>query len=580
MQASLRGKGGSMRVISAALFLSYMGVQILSTGCATDFDLVREAARGHTATVQTLLTKGTDANAIDRDGKTALMLAAFEGHTATVQLLLANGVQVNTPDRDGATALMLAAAQGHIDVAQALLAKGAEVNAQNRAGQTALMLAVVGGHANISQALLAKGADTALQNRAGQTAVTLAQARGSSHLLEQAEPTKPQASGAVASLLYDAEKRAREAEQRAQTAETQRAQGQGTLRLAQNTSPPRITLCQPASAQNTRGLVVTDTDFRVEGTVSEGTGTLKLFINGKPVSLDTQGRFSHKVRLDPGTNTVVLNALDAQGRNVESALTVRNASASTPGTASVKATPARGFGRYHALIIGNNAYEYLPKLATAVHDAEAVAQVVREQYGFEVTLLLEATRDHIIRALDKLRTTLSEHDNLMIYYAGHGTLDKESERGYWLPVNAQPDTRVNWLSTTELTDTLKAMTAKHVLLVADSCYSGTLLRDAGEGLRSGIDPETFYTRVAEKRSRTALTSGGLEPVLDSGGGNHSVFTKAFLSILQDNRSILDGQQLSNHIKRLVVVNTPQTPEYSDIRYAGHDGGDFLFVRTP
>jgi hypothetical protein len=50
--------------------------------------------------------------------------------------------------------------------------------------------------------------------------------------------------------------------------------------------------------------------------------------------------------------------------------------------------------------------------------------------------------------------------------------------------------------------------------------------------------------------------------------------------LQENGGILDGQQLSTQIKRLVVVNSPQTPEYSDIRYAGHDGGDFLFVRKP
>lgn len=146
----------------------------------------------------------------------------------------------------------------------------------------------------------------------------------------------------------------------------------------------------------------------------------------------------------------------------------------------------------------------------------------------------------MILTLDKVRTTLTEHDNLRIYYAGHGTLDKGAERGYWLPVNAQPDTRVHWLSTTEITDTLKAMTAKHVLLVADSCYSGTLLRDAGEVLRSGTDQETFYNRVAQKRSRTALTSGGLEPVLDRGGGNHSMFPKAFLTILQENQTIIDG----------------------------------------
>jgi hypothetical protein len=62
--------------------------------------------------------------------------------------------------------------------------------------------------------------------------------------------------------------------------------------------------------------------------------------------------------------------------------------------------------------------------------------------------------------------------------------------------------------------------------------------------------------LAQKRSRTALTSGGIEPVLDSGGGQHSVFAKAFLTMLDENRGVLDGQQISSQIKRLVVFNSP------------------------
>jgi hypothetical protein len=41
---------------------------------------------------------------------------------------------------------------------------------------------------------------------------------------------------------------------------------------------------------------------------------------------------------------------------------------------------------------------------------------------------------------------------------------------------------------------------------------------------------------------------------------------------------MDGTQLFNMIRRPVMLNSDQTPEYSDIRKAGHDGGDFLFVR--
>lgn len=44
-------------------------------------------------------------------------------------------------------------------------------------------------------------------------------------------------------------------------------------------------------------------------------------------------------------------------------------------------------------------------------------------------------------------------------------------------------------------------------------------------------------------------------------------------------TVLDGTQLFSNIRRPVMLNSDQTPEYSDIREAGHDGGDFLFVRV-
>lgn len=273
-----------MRYISTLCHVAYLECSIVLTGCATNIDCVRDAAQGHTATVQTSLTKGAEADTVDREGKTALMLASFEGHVSTVQLLLANGAQVNAKDKDNTTALMLAASRGHLDVLQALLAQGAEANTPSHTGQTALLLAVTGGHGHITQALLTKGADRELNNCAGQTAVTMAYARGASHLLEQTPQTPGQASGEVVSLLYDAEKRAREAEQRARQIEQQRLQQSDPCRTASNTPPPCITLQQPARAQNTRGLIVTEADSRIAGTVREGAGTPRLFINGKPVS--------------------------------------------------------------------------------------------------------------------------------------------------------------------------------------------------------------------------------------------------------------------------------------------------------
>ncbi len=235
------------------------------------------------------------------------------------------------------------------------------------------------------------------------------------------------------------------------------------------------------------------------------------------------------------------------------------------------------FGRYHALVIGINDYQNIPRLNTAVNDASAIADMLRQRYGFEVELLLNPTRDQVIRTLDRLRGELTALDNLLVYFAGHGILDVETDTGFWLPVDAEEDTQANWIAITTVSRTTRAMSAKHVMVVADSCYSGTLTRGVNVSVKTGAERATELQRLAGKRSRTALVSGGLEPVSDGGGDGHSVFARAFLTALGENREVLDGQQLFTKIRRPVVVRADQTPEYSDIRLANHEGGDFLFV---
>ena len=235
-------------------------------------------------------------------------------------------------------------------------------------------------------------------------------------------------------------------------------------------------------------------------------------------------------------------------------------------------------GRYHALVIGINDYQYLTDLETAIADAEAVADVLANQYGFQVTLLRNATRNQITQAMNRYRATLTQKDNLLIYYAGHGWLDESSNTGYWQPRDAEPEDDSNWLLTTRITRYLTQMNAKHVMVVADSCYAGALFeRTSGTPLPVGEERDEWLRRMASKGARTALTSGELEPVLDGGGGEHSVFAKAFLEVLRANDSILDGDGLFDRVKTMVVRKAPQTPRYDDIRSPKHDGGDFLFV---
>ena len=237
------------------------------------------------------------------------------------------------------------------------------------------------------------------------------------------------------------------------------------------------------------------------------------------------------------------------------------------------------FGRYYALVIGNQNYRHLTKLKTPLADATEVARVLKEKYGFEVELLLDATRVQMMDTKDRLRNKLNrEQDNLLIYYAGHGYLDREGDVAYWQPIDAKKNNTSAWFRTSNITSLVKVIRAKHVMIVADSCYSGSLLtRDTGAKLASGMDRNEWLKRMQGRRSRTALTSGAEEPVSDAGGGEHSVFAKAFLDVLNDNQKIVDGDSLFDQIKHLVILNADQTPQYGDIKMTGHERGDFLFV---
>ncbi len=152
---------------------------------------------------------------------------------------------------------------------------------------------------------------------------------------------------------------------------------------------------------------------------------------------------------------------------------------STGGSSSPAQTGVPGnisFGRYYALVIGNAEYRHLPRLETAVRDAQSISRLLREAYDFEVETLTDATRADILQALARYRKTLGANDNLLIYYAGHGTLDEDADRGYWLPVDATDTDEIFWIANGSITSAARAIEAKHIMVVADSCYSGKLTR--------------------------------------------------------------------------------------------------------
>jgi uncharacterized caspase-like protein len=237
-------------------------------------------------------------------------------------------------------------------------------------------------------------------------------------------------------------------------------------------------------------------------------------------------------------------------------------------------------GHYFALVIGINNYQHLPKLTTAAPDARALAALLHDQYGFQTTVLVDASRDQITKALNDYRHNLDENASLLIYYAGHGIYDKEADKAYWLPVDADRDDTSHWIMADEITTEVKVIPARHVLIISDSCYSGGMTREIAPAFTQQ-DRERFLEKMVLGKSRTLMSSGALEPVSDIGGNGHSAFTGALLQALTaTSDSVFSaGGVFDQYIQVSVAGRSEQTPQYVPVRNSGHDYGDFVFVRS-
>lgn len=242
-------------------------------------------------------------------------------------------------------------------------------------------------------------------------------------------------------------------------------------------------------------------------------------------------------------------------------------------------------GSYHAIVIGNSLYHYMESLDTPSNDAKEIARLLKDRYGFQVQLLLDATREQIMVALHDAKRTLTPQDNLLIYYAGHGDVDATSGRAFWLGVEADRDTRAGWLEADHIRAKIKEMNAKHVLLVADSCFSGAITHPKTTTIGRGLN-ETRLRVQWNRRARMVLTSGEVTPVADSSGdGNHSVFARYFIQVLRQNDNVMSGEMLSHELSGRMLAQPVQVgqngqrqrPTYSTLQDANHDIGDFFFV---
>lgn len=244
--------------------------------------------------------------------------------------------------------------------------------------------------------------------------------------------------------------------------------------------------------------------------------------------------------------------------------------------------------RNRLLLIGIDQYEHWGKLQYPVGDCNQFFGLLKEHYGFGEQDLIQslyneqATADIIFDELYRLqeqdedgKPRLGTDDNLILYFSGHGHLDKSLDEGYWAPVDApvpvknRPSDLRKLVSVSEVVKILSQVKAHHILLIVDACFSGAFARMAVEVMPGG-DPNN----PEEKPSRWVLTAGRLEPVPDK-----SEFAEALRQVLEANDSPkISIDWVGAEVAKKVRENTRYNPWCGTLVEQRYEGGEFFFHR--
>ncbi|MGA1839608.1 MAG: caspase family protein [bacterium] len=239
-------------------------------------------------------------------------------------------------------------------------------------------------------------------------------------------------------------------------------------------------------------------------------------------------------------------------------------------------------GEFWGFLIGINKYDEWDPLQTAVNDVKKIYELLIHKYGFpeeNIVLLInqDATRRRIIKEFRSLIGKVKQDDNLFIYFAGHGYLDTELNTGNWIPSDSKFSDYSTYIPNSTIHDLIKAAGCKHIYLVSDSCFSGTLL------LRSVFKPPAkidynYIKNYGKLKSRQVLTSGHIQPVSDTGFENHSIFAYYFIKILEDNEELyITPLSIFEKIKLFISRNAQQIPICRPLEGTMDEGGEFIFI---
>ncbi len=215
-----------------------------------------------------------------------------------------------------------------------------------------------------------------------------------------------------------------------------------------------------------------------------------------------------------------------------------------------------------------------PNLNNAVFDVEKISQILIDKYSFELfhgsLTNNQATRDSIYSAFISIKQFVDSFDNLIILFTGHGQMNPQTNRGYWVPTDGttNPSTLIE---NAVIKDFIEDIDAKHIWLISDSCFSGTFLTRT-----RGVIEEKEYTQLTFHKSRWMLASGGEERVSDGQPGQHSPFAKYLIRFLENNtNAFCSVNEIIKYVTTLTNNNSKQTSRGAFIDNIGHEDGEMV-----
>jgi uncharacterized caspase-like protein len=216
---------------------------------------------------------------------------------------------------------------------------------------------------------------------------------------------------------------------------------------------------------------------------------------------------------------------------------------------------ARNYSAKRAVVIGVNRDEagLLPQLAFAVSDAQAMASAL-QALGFETTLIVnaDATRIHILEAIDRIIKKSNKDDLILVFYAGASTKapDHKVEKLILPTYDTQLKNPLDNLTLNDIVDQMGAAVQPHRLLLIDGCHGTFGLTKSLSTRPVDQNDGTFQIIAASQDDQFAFESR------EAGGG---VFTQKIVAQLAALRGV--GARIS--ARELTAAITPDLARLSN-----------------